>query len=208
MIRIIEPKRLKLAILASGRGSNFIALNEAIQTGKLNADICVLLSDQAEAPALNKAMGLGIKAVHINPRNYSSRDEYEAEMVKVLKAQDVDIVVLAGYMRLVGRVLLQAYKLRVLNIHPALLPSFVGLHAQRQAVEYGVKFSGCTVHLVDEGMDSGPIIMQAVVPVQPDDTEDTLADRILGQEHRIYSEVLQLLAEGRIWVEGRIVHIK
>ncbi|MEA4925027.1 MAG: phosphoribosylglycinamide formyltransferase [Syntrophomonadaceae bacterium] len=208
MIRIIEPKRLKLAVLASGRGSNFIALNEAIQAGKLNADICVLISDRAEAPALNKARDLGVKAVHINPRNYSSRDEYEAEVVKILKAREIDIVVLAGYMRLVGRVLLQAYKLRVLNIHPALLPSFVGLHAQRQAVEYGVKFSGCTVHLVDEGMDSGPIIMQAVVPVQPDDTEDMLADRILGQEHRVYSEVLQLLAEGRIWVEGRIVHIK
>jgi phosphoribosylglycinamide formyltransferase, formyltetrahydrofolate-dependent len=208
MIRIIEPKRLKLAILASGRGSNFLALNEAIQTGKLNAELGVLISDKEEAPALNKARDLGISALHIDPKSFNNRDEYEAEIVKVLKARDVDLVVLAGYMRLVGKVLLQAYKLRVVNIHPALLPSFVGLHAQQQAVDYGVKFSGCTVHFVDEGMDSGPIIMQAVVPVQADDTKDSLADRILTEEHRIYSEVLQLLAEGRIYVEGRIVHIK
>lgn len=208
MIRIIEPKRLKLAILASGRGSNFLALNKAIQTGKLNADLCVLISDKEEAPALNKARELGISALHLNPKNFNNRDEYEAEIVKVLKARDIDLVVLAGYMRLVGKVLLQAYKLRVVNIHPALLPSFVGLHAQQQAIDYGVKFSGCTVHFVDEGMDSGPIIMQAVVPVQADDTEDSLAERILTEEHRIYSEVLQLLAEGRIFVEGRVVHIK
>lgn len=207
MMQIIEPKRLKLAVLASGRGSNFVAIDEAIRAEKLNADICLLVSDKADAPALNKARDTGINALHINPREYSSRDEYETEIVRVLKAHAIDIVVLAGYMRLVGPVLLQAFKLRVLNIHPALLPSFVGLHAQRQAVDYGVKFSGCTVHFVDEGMDSGPIIMQAVVPVQADDTEDSLAERILVQEHRIYSEVLQLLAEGRVFVEGRIVHI-
>lgn len=208
MMRITEPKRLKLAIMASGRGSNFSAVNEAIQAGKLDADICLLISDQGEAPALGKARAIGINTLHINPRDYKHREEYEAEIVRNLKAQDIDIVVLAGYMRLVGKVLLEAYKFRVLNIHPALLPSFVGLHAQKQAVDYGVKFSGCTVHFVDEGMDSGPIIMQATVPVLAADTEDTLAERILVQEHRIYSEVLQLLAEGRVYVEGRIVHIK
>ncbi len=207
MIRIVEPKRLKLAVLASGRGSNFIAVNEAIQAGKLNADICLLISDQGEAPALSRARAISIKALFINPKDYNNREEYEAEIVKNLKALDIDIVVLAGYMRLVGKVLLEAFKLRIVNIHPALLPSFAGLHAQRQAVEYGVKFSGCTVHFVDAGMDSGPIIMQAVVPVLTDDTEEVLAERILAEEHRIYSQVLQLLAEGRIFVEGRIVHI-
>jgi phosphoribosylglycinamide formyltransferase-1 len=207
MRRIVEPKRLKLAVLASGRGSNFLALSEAIQAGKLNADICLLISDQGEAPALSRARDIGITALFINPKEYKNREEYEAEIVRNLKALDIDIVVLAGYMRLVGKVILEAFKFRILNIHPALLPSFAGLHAQRQALEYGVKFSGCTVHFVDAGMDSGPIIMQAVVPVNADDTEEALAERILVEEHRIYSQVLQLLAEGRIYVKGRTVHI-
>jgi phosphoribosylglycinamide formyltransferase-1 len=129
------------------------------------------------------------------------------EIVKNLRAMGIDIVVLAGYMRLVGKVLLDAYKMRIINIHPALLPSFPGLHAQRQAVDYGAKLSGCTVHFVDEGMDTGPIIMQAAVPVLADDSEDSLADRILIQEHRIYSQALQLLAEGRVYIDGRKVHI-
>ena len=206
-MRIVEPKRLKLAVLASGRGSNFLALSEAIQAGKLNADICVLISDQIEAPALSRARAIGINALFISPKAYNSREEYESEIVRNLKSLDIDIIVLAGYMRLVGKVLLEAYKLRILNIHPALLPSFTGLHAQRQAVDYGVKFSGCTVHFVDDGMDTGPIVMQAVVPVLADDTEDVLAERILVEEHRIYSQALQLLAEGRISVEGRTVHI-
>jgi len=207
MMRVIEPKRLKLAVLASGRGSNFLALGEAIQTGKLHADICLLISDQKEAQALNRARDLGINALFINPSDFNNREEYEAEIVSNLKALDIDLVVLAGYMRLVGKVMLDAFKLRIVNIHPALLPSFAGLHAQRQAVDYGVKFSGCTVHFVDAGMDSGPIIMQAVVPVLANDTEEVLAERILTEEHRIYCQALQLLAEGRIYVEGRIVHI-
>jgi len=206
-MRIIEPKRLKLAVLASGRGSNFLALSEAIQAGKLNADICLLISDKIEAPALGRAKALGINAIFINPKDYNNREEYESEIVRELKVLDIDIVVLAGYMRLIGKVMLDAFRLRILNIHPALLPSFAGLHAQRQAVDYGVKFSGCTVHFVDDGMDSGPIIMQAVVPVLEKDTEEDLAERILLEEHRIYCQVLQLLAEGRISVEGRIVHI-
>lgn len=207
MIRIVEPKRLKLAVLASGRGSNFLALNDAIQAGRLNADICLLISDKIGAPALSRAAALGINALFINPQDYNNREEYESEIVNNLKAHDIDIVVLAGYMRLVGKVMLDAFKMRILNIHPALLPSFAGLHAQRQAINYGVKFSGCTVHFVDDGMDTGPIIMQAVVPVIANDTEEDLAERILEQEHRIYCQALQLLAEGRISVEGRIVHI-
>ncbi|MDD4776341.1 MAG: phosphoribosylglycinamide formyltransferase [Syntrophomonas sp.] len=207
MRQVITPKRLRLAVLASGRGSNFLAIHAASEKGQLDADLCLLLSDQAAAPALDRARQLGIKAVHIDPRTYTNRDDYETEVVRHLQAENIDMVVLAGYMRLVGRVMLGAFPDRVLNIHPALLPSFAGLHAQRQAVDYGVKYSGCTVHFVDQGMDTGPIIKQAVVPVEDDDSEDSLAQRILVQEHQLYWQVLQLLAEGRVYIEGRKVHI-
>lgn len=207
MRQVITPKRLRLAVLASGRGSNFLAIHAASEKGQLDADLCLLLSDQAAAPALDRARQLGIKAVHIDPHTYTNRDDYETEVVRHLHAENIDMVVLAGYMRLVGRVMLGAFPDRVLNIHPALLPSFAGLHAQRQAVDYGVKYSGCTVHFVDKGMDTGPIIKQAVVPVEDDDSEDSLAQRILVQEHQLYWQVLQLLAEGRVYIEGRKVHI-
>ncbi len=207
MIQVTAPGRLRLAILASGRGSNFDALGRAIKRGDLDADITVLISDLESAPVLEKAKAQGIDAVFIDPRAFGSRDEYETELVRVLKAHQVTVVVLAGYMRLVGRILLDAYKNRIVNIHPALLPSFPGLHAQQQAVDYGVKFSGCTVHIVDKGMDTGPIIIQAVVPVLPEDSGDTLADRILGEEHKIYWRSLQLLAQGRVYIDGRKVLI-
>ncbi|MEQ8202037.1 MAG: phosphoribosylglycinamide formyltransferase [Syntrophomonadaceae bacterium] len=207
MRQVIPPHRLRLAVLASGRGSNFLAIQEAIRKGQLEADICLLISDQPQAPALERAGTLGIRALFIDPKAFPGRDDYEAELVRNLQAEDIDILVLAGYMRLVGGVILNAYRDRVLNIHPALLPSFQGLHAQRQAIEYGVKYSGCTVHFVDQGMDTGPIIKQAVVPVKDDDTEDSLAERILEQEHRLYWQVLQLLAEGRVYIEGRKVYI-
>lgn len=204
---VTPAKRLRLAVLASGRGSNFLAIQGAIENGRLDADICLLISDQALAPALERARELGIKALFIDPKAFPGRDAYESELVRHLQGEEIDFLVLAGYMRLVGGVILNAYSHRVLNIHPALLPSFPGLHAQRQAVEYGVKYSGCTVHFVDLGMDTGPIIKQAVVPVEDDDTEDSLAERILAQEHRLYWQVLQLLAEGRVYIEGRKVHI-
>lgn len=204
---VTTAKRLRLAVLASGRGSNFLAIQGAIENGRLDADICLLISDQAQAPALERARELGIKALFIDPKAFPGRDAYESELVRHLQGEEIDFLVLAGYMRLVGGVILNAYSHRVLNIHPALLPSFPGLHAQRQAVEYGVKYSGCTVHFVDLGMDTGPIIKQAVVPVEDDDTEDSLAERILAQEHRLYWQVLQLLAEGRVYIEGRKVHI-
>lgn len=207
MMRVMEPRVLKLAVLASGRGSNFLALWEAIQKGELDAEICLLISDKEGAPALDKAADAGINALFIDPRHYPNREEYEAEIVAQLVARDIDIVVLAGYMRLMGRVMLDAYNMRIVNIHPALLPSFTGLNAQQQALDYGVKVSGCTVHFVDEGMDTGPIIMQAVVAVYPDDTEDSLSARILLEEHRSYSQALQLLAEGRVFIKGRTVQI-
>jgi phosphoribosylglycinamide formyltransferase-1 len=203
----MEPCCLRLAVLASGRGSNFLAILEAIQQGRLNAQIKVLISDKSDALALQKAKEAGIPNIFIDPRLYSDRQSYESEIVKVLKFREIDLVVLAGYMRLVGKVLLHSYPHRSLNIHPALLPSFTGLHAQQQAVDYGVKFSGCTVHFVDDGMDTGPIIDQVVVPVLPDDTEDDLAERILAQEHKLYARVLQWIAEGRVYIEGRKVYI-
>ncbi len=208
MIKVMEPGRLRLAVLASGRGSNFDALCRAIENGNLNAEIRVLISDKKEAPALEKAKSRGIKPIYIEPADYPDRDEYEKAIVKELHDCDINIVALAGYMRLVGSIFLQAFNLKVVNIHPALLPSFTGLHAQKQALDYGVRYSGCTVHIVDEGMDTGPIIMQSVVPVYQDDIEDSLAERILVEEHKTYWRALQLFAEGRIFIDGRKVYIK
>lgn len=202
-MQVTPAGRLQLAVLASGRGSNFDALCQAIERRDLNADIKVLVSDKENAPALDKARKRNIEAVYLNPRSYNNRDEYESDLVKLLKGQQVTVVALAGYMRLVGPVLLKYFQHRMVNIHPALLPAFPGLQAQQQAVDYGVKYSGCTVHIVDAGMDSGPILMQAVVPVLPDDSGDTLAERILVEEHQIYWRSLQLLAEGRVYIDGR-----
>ncbi len=203
MMQVIPAGRLQLAVLASGRGSNFDALCQAIERGDLDADIKVLVSDKENAPALEKARKRNIEAVYLSPRSYNNRDEYETELVNLLKEKQVTVVVLAGYMRLVGPVLLEHFQHRIVNIHPALLPSFPGLQAQQQAVDYGVRYSGCTVHIVDTGMDTGPILMQAVVPVLPDDNGDTLAERILLEEHQIYWRSLQLLAEGRVYIDGR-----
>jgi phosphoribosylglycinamide formyltransferase-1 len=208
MIQVMEPKKLKLAILASGRGSNFDAIYEAIIKNELNAEISILISDKENAAALDKARSRNIPVVHINPKNFDSREPYEEEIVKHLMQANVDLVILAGYMRLVGHVLLKAYKHKMLNIHPALLPSFPGLHAQKQAVDYGVRFSGCTVHFVDEGMDTGPIIMQSVVPVMEDDDEDSLAARILVEEHNTYWRAIQLIARGKVYIDSRRIYIK
>lgn len=205
MSGIIKSDRLQLAVLASGRGSNFLSILKAIENGDLNARIAVLISDKENALALQKAREAGIPAFYINPKLYTNREAYETEIVKQLQSLHIDLVVLAGYMRLVGKVLLASYPYKIINIHPALLPAFPGLHAQRQAVEYGVKFSGCTVHFVDAGMDTGAIIAQSVVPVNADDNEDKLAERILVEEHKLYPQVLQWLAEGKVYIEGRKV---
>jgi len=207
MIRIMEPGPLQLGVLASGRGSNFDAICDAIDKGQLQAEIKILISDKNGAPVLQKAANRGIKTLFVNPQDFTGREDYERLLVEKLHEARVNIIALAGYMRLVGPIFLQAYANRILNIHPALLPSFTGLHAQRQAVEYGVKFSGCTVHIVDQGMDSGPIVMQAVVPVYDDDDEESLSERILEQEHNIYWQALQLFAEGRVYIDGRKVRI-
>ena len=205
---MVAKEKLRLSVLASGRGSNFLALQQAIEEGRLDAVICQVISNNAQAAALEKAKEKGIQAIHVDPKAYPNREEYEAQIVKYMQEADTQLVVLAGYMRLVGETILQAYPNRVVNIHPALLPSFPGLHAQRQAVEYGAKYSGCTVHFVDSGMDTGPVISQTAVPVYGTDDEDSLSERILKEEHKLYSKCIQWIAEGRVKVEGRRVIIQ
>jgi phosphoribosylglycinamide formyltransferase-1 len=199
-------KKTRIGILVSGRGSNLQAIIDNIEKGSLSAELAVVISDQADAYALERARKHHIPGVHVSAKGYKGRrDEYDALLVKELQKHNVELVVLAGFMRIITPTLLTAFPRRVLNIHPALLPSFPGLHVQKAALEHGVKFSGCTVHFVDEGMDTGPIIIQAVVPVLDNDTEDTLSARILKQEHTIYSRAIQLYAEGRLRIEGRRV---
>jgi len=201
-----SPK-LRLAVLASGRGSNFEAICQAIDENRLHAEVVILISDKPGAPALEKAHRRGIESRLIVPASFTSREAYEQAMVKACQEAGADLVVLAGYMRILGQTFLREFRHKTVNIHPALLPAFPGLHAQLQAVEYGVRYSGCTVHFVDEGVDTGPIILQAVVPVYFDDTEDTLSARILAEEHRLYPEALQLIASGRVVIEGMKVRI-
>ncbi len=199
-------KNVKIGVLVSGRGSNLQAIIDNIEQGTLSAEVVVVISDQAEAFALERARKHGIPAVHVSAKGFKGRrEEYDALLVAELRKHTVDLVVLAGFMRIITKTLVSAFPHRIMNIHPALLPSFPGLHVQKAAIEHGVKFSGCTVHLVDEGMDTGPIIIQAVVPVLDNDTEDTLAARILAQEHKIFSRAIQLFAEGRLKVRGRRV---
>lgn len=195
-----------IAVLASGRGSNLQSIIDNIENGYIqDAKISVVISDVGDAPALERARNHGITDVFIDPGDYPDKHGYENEIMEVLKDNDADLILLAGYMRLVGSELISSYRNRIINIHPALLPSFKGLHAQKQAFDYGVKVSGCTVHFVDEGMDTGPIIIQKCVPVLDSDTADTLAARILEQEHRIFPEAVRLFAEGKLKVDGRIV---
>jgi len=201
-------KTLKIGVLASGRGSNFQAIIDSIETGYIQARINVLITDNPEAFSVERAKKHGIEPLVMLPKNYSSRDEYFRDITAELKKRDVELVVLAGFMRIVGKPLLEAYPSSVMNIHPALLPSFPGLHGQKQANDYGVKISGCTVHFVDEGMDTGSIIIQAAVPVKDDDTEETLSERILKLEHKIFPEAIKIFSEGRIEMHGRKVRIK
>lgn len=197
---------MRLAVFASGRGSNFRALLEASREGRLpQAEFVVLVSDKPDAKALDIAREFGVKALHVSPRNFESRDAYEQEILRHLRQLKVEGICLAGYMRLVGKSILRAFPNRILNIHPALLPSFPGTHGHRDALAYGVKVSGCTVHFVDEGVDTGPIIVQRSVEVLDDDTEETLAARILIQEHQAYPEAVDLLTRGLLQVEGRKV---
>jgi len=194
----------RLAVLVSGRGSNFEAIARNIQAGRLDAEIVAVLANNPESKALETAATLGLKAISL-PSKGVSTDAYAQQVVDALEPLQPDLIILAGFMRRVGAPLLARYPQRILNIHPSLLPSFPGLHVQQQALDYGVKFSGCTVHFVDAGLDTGPIITQAAVPVLPSDTADSLAARILVEEHRIFSEAIALVLSGQYRIEGRRV---
>ncbi len=200
--------RLKIAVLASGRGSNLQAILDNIAQGRLQVDIRVVICDKADAHALERAKQAGIDSIAILPKQYADKNSFEEAIIEKLRLYDVELVVLAGYMRIISPHFVRAFPNKILNIHPALLPAFPGLHAQQQAIDYGAKISGCTVHFVDDGMDTGPIIMQIPVVVAEDDTEDSLADKILVQEHLAYSKVIEWYAQGRIKVEGRKVIIQ
>lgn len=203
------PRRepLRLGVLVSGRGSNLQAILDACREGDLPARVVQVLSDRPDAPALERARTAGVAGRWVDPRAYPNREAYERELTRLLEKAGVELVCLAGFMRVLGPWFVGHWRHRVLNIHPSLLPAFRGLHAQKQALEYGVKVAGCTVHFVDEGVDSGPIVLQAAVPVEEDDTVESLSERILQQEHRIYVEAIRLFAEGRLVVEGRRVRI-
>lgn len=194
----------KLGILLSGRGSNFQAIARNVQAGKIPAEIAIVISNKADAQGLETARAMGFKAVCI-PSKGLKRKEFDRQIVALLKQKQVDLVCLAGFMRLLSAWFVEQFPNRILNIHPALLPSFPGLDGQQQALEHGVKFSGCTVHFVDAGLDSGPIVAQAVVPVNDDDTLAALSARILSEEHRLYTEAINIVLSGKFRIEGRRV---
>lgn len=198
---------LTIGVLISGSGTNLQSIIEAIEAKKLDAKIAVVLSNKADAYGLVRARNHRIPSEVLDHKTYPSREAYDQAVVDLLRQRGVELVVLAGFMRLLSPEFIKAYSNRIMNIHPALLPSFPGLHVQKKAVEHGVRFAGCTVHFVNEECDEGPIIIQAVVPVFPDDSEETLAARILKQEHRIYPRAIQLYAEKRLHVVGRRVMV-
>jgi len=200
-----RSRPLRVGVLASGRGSNLQAIIDASEAGKVDAVVVLVVSDKADAYALERARRHGIKGVFVDPKGCASRDAFDKALIAALTEHQVELVCLAGYTRVLTPAFVDHFRHRVMNIHPALLPSFPGLHGQRQALRHGVKFSGCTVHFADEGVDTGPIIIQAVVPVFDDDSEETLAARILRYEHQIYPRAIQLYAEGRLQVKGRHV---
>ncbi len=201
-------KKLRIGALASGGGTNLQSIIDRCGDGTLSAEIALVISNNPDAGALARAEKAGIPCQCIDHRRFENREDFDRAMVAALQEAGVELVVLAGFMRLISQVFLDAFPQRIMNIHPALLPAFPGLHVQRKALEYGARFAGCTVHFVDTGVDTGPIIIQAVVPVLDDDSEKTLADRILTQEHLIYPRAIQLFAENRLRIKGRRVRIE
>lgn len=200
-------KKGRVAVFLSGRGSNFMAIREAVERGEIDGEIGLVFSNKPEAPGLLKAKEWGLETLTLDPKSFASREDYDKALVDEIERRRIDLVCLAGYMRVLTPGLCEALKYRIVNIHPALLPSFPGLHVQQKAIDWGVRFSGCTVHFVAAEVDMGPIILQACVPVAQDDTEDALAARILVEEHKIYPQSVRLYFEGRIEVRGRRVFI-
>jgi len=195
----------RIGVLLSGRGSNFEALADSVAAGRIpDAEIAIVISNRENAPGIEKARGRGIPT-QVIPSRGLEREPYDKLVIAALEEKNVDLVCLAGYMRLLSPAFVAAYRGRILNIHPSLLPAFPGLESQRQAIEHGAKFSGCTVHFVDENLDAGPIILQAAVPIRDDDTPETLSERVLKEEHRIYTEAVRIVLEGRYRMEGRRV---
>lgn len=205
----ISPrKKGNIAVFISGRGSNFKAIHDAILAGKINAEIVLVFSNNKDAPGLKIAKKRKLDTLFLNPKDYSNHKEYEKEIIKEVKKRKVDLICLAGYMKILSPSFCKEFKSSILNIHPALLPAFPGLHVQKKALEWGVRFSGATVHFVTENVDMGPIILQAVVPVYQDDTEESLSQRILKEEHKIYPESVRLFFEGKLEVKKRRVYIR
>jgi len=207
-----QTSPLRIAVLASGRGSNLQAIIDAIEAKQVEAEIVAVISNKKEAVALERARKHGINDLFVDPKPFAgqpdSREAYDRGLLAVLQQYDIELVLLAGYMKIVTAVLVNAFANRMMNIHPSLLPSFPGLDVQKKAIEWGCKLAGCTVHFVTEGVDEGPIILQAAVPILDEDTPDTLAARILVQEHKIYPRAVQLFAKGRLRVDGRRVRIE
>jgi phosphoribosylglycinamide formyltransferase-1 len=202
------PNNRRLGVLISGRGSNLQAIIDAVRDGRLNAAIALVISNRADAAGLDRARKVGIEAIHLDHRAYPSRDAYDARLVAELRARDVRLVCLAGFMRLLGPTFIEAFPNAILNIHPSLLPAFPGVDAQHQAWAHGVRVTGATVHLVTNELDAGPILLQTAVEVREVDTAETLAARILVEEHKLYPKAIQLVLDGQIRVEGRrVVHL-
>jgi phosphoribosylglycinamide formyltransferase-1 len=201
-------KKGRIAVFISGRGSNFMAIHDAILAGRINADIALVFSNKKEAPGLNIAEERKLDTLFLNPKDYATKEDYERKIIEEVRKRDVDLICLAGYMKILSSSFCREFKYSIMNIHPALLPAFPGLHVQQKALEWGVRYSGATVHFVTEDVDMGPIILQAVVPVYQTDTEESLSERILKEEHKIYPESIRLFFEGRLEVRRRRVFIR
>jgi len=201
-------KRGRITVFISGRGSNFKAIHDAILSGKINADIALVFTNNKDAAGLKIAQERHLETLFLNPRHYSSAEEYDRKILKEVKKRQVDLICLAGYMKILTPVICNEFKNAIINIHPSLLPSFKGLNAQKKALDWGVRYSGATVHFVTTEVDSGSIILQTVVPIMQDDTEESLSERILKEEHKIYPEAVKLFFEGRLEIKGRRVFIK
>lgn len=204
----MTPKKFRLGVLVSGRGTNLQSILDAIGKGEVPAEVGVIISNKETAPALERGRQHGVESIFLNPKDFASREAYDRELVTLLNARDIDLICLAGYMKILTADFIRAFAGKIINIHPSLLPAFPGLDVQQKALDHGVKFAGCTVHFVEEEVDTGPIVLQAVVPVQDGDTTETLSARILEQEHQIYPRAIQLIAENRLRIQGRRVLIQ
>jgi len=200
-------KKGKIAVFLSGRGSNFLAIHDAVKKGDINADISLVFSNKKEAPGLLHAKKMDLETLYLNPKEFDSKEDYDNKIIDEIKKREIDLICLAGYMKILTPGFCNEFENHIMNIHPALLPSFPGLHVQKKAIDWGVRYSGATVHFVTADVDMGPIILQAVVPVLQDDTEESLSNRILEQEHKIYPEAVKLYFEGKLLIKGRKVFI-